>query len=184
MAQALRYLETTADGGDWPSATMLGRLFFFGATGVPRDTRRGYEWLLKAADEGKHAPAMALVGGILRRGEEGVTARDAAEALRWFEKGALQKDAASQNGLARMLLHGDGVPRDIYRAKHLLELAANKGASLLSLPLSFVFCHLCFFRCRCRRRRRRRRHRSLSSLRAGKPRSDTLPATYLPRHLS
>lgn len=171
FAQALRYLETTADGGDWPSATMLGRLFFFGATGVPRDTRRGYEWLLRAADEGGHAPAMGLVGGIVRRGEPGVVLRDASKALRWFEKGAAQKDAASQNGLARMLLNGDGVPRDIYRAKRLLELAANQGASLApSLSFYFVFFYcvepaLVVV--------------SLSEPRSGTQRSDALPSTSL-----
>ena len=99
---------------------------------------RGFDWLLLAANAG-HAPAMGIVGAIVRHGERGVVAQNVTAARTWFEQGVLRNDSASQNGLARMLLRGDGgIKRDVYRAKMLLERSANHGESLALVTLAMM----------------------------------------------
>ena len=51
---------------------------------------RGFDWLLLAANAG-HAPAMGIVGAIVRHGERGVVAQNVTAARTWFEQGVLRK---------------------------------------------------------------------------------------------
>lgn len=53
--------------------------------------------------------------------------KDAAEAVKWFQRAADQGDAQGKHNLALMLLDGAGAPKDTARARSLLKEAAASG---------------------------------------------------------
>lgn len=73
-----------------------------------------------AADEG-HAKAQARLGDILDKAE------DDAEAVAWYRKSAEQGDADGEYGLGQMYAKGEGVERDLEKARSHIERAADKG---------------------------------------------------------
>lgn len=74
----------------------------------------------KAAQLG-YAPAQARMGDILDKAEEDV------EAVDWYRKAAEQANAAGEYGLGQMYLKGEGVGKDIEKARSLFLRAAQKN---------------------------------------------------------
>lgn len=77
----------------------------------------------KAALAG-YAPAQARLGDILDKSEEDK------EAAEWYRKSAAQGNAAGEFGLGQMYLKGEGVEKDVEKARKYIELAAEKNELL------------------------------------------------------
>ena len=80
---------------------------------------------LKSRAAGGDANAQVRMGIDYRDGK-GV-ARDNAEALKWFHKGAEKGDAAALDNLGWMVEHGLGTAKDFRAAAKYYRAAANKG---------------------------------------------------------
>lgn len=77
----------------------------------------------KAALAG-YAPAQARLGDILDKSEEDK------EAVDWYRKSAAQGNAAGEFGLGQMYLKGEGVEKDLEKARTYILLAAEKNELL------------------------------------------------------
>ncbi len=73
----------------------------------------------KAAQLG-YAPAQARLGDVLDKAEEDVEAAD------WYRKAAEQGNAAGEYGLGQMYLKGEGVKKDVEKARSYILRAAQK----------------------------------------------------------
>lgn len=74
--------------------------------------------------------------------EEGLSAyqrRDWPAALREFQPLAQSGDAVAQSRLGHMLLHGNGITKDVAQAVKLLTEAADKGDALAQNTLGPLF---------------------------------------------
>lgn len=74
----------------------------------------------KAALAG-YAPAQARWGDILDKSEEDK------EAVDWYRKSATQGNAAGEFGLGQMYLKGEGIEKDVEKARTYIRLAAEKN---------------------------------------------------------
>lgn len=77
----------------------------------------------KAALAG-YAPAQVRLGDILDKSEEDQ------EAAEWYRKAAAQGNAAGEFGLGQMYLKGEGVEKDVEKARTYIRLAAEKNELL------------------------------------------------------
>lgn len=71
-----------------------------------------------------YAPAQARLGDILDKSEEDK------EAVDWYRKAAAQGNAAGEFGLGQMYLKGEGVEKDVEKARTYIRLAAEKNELL------------------------------------------------------
>lgn len=76
--------------------------------------------------------------GIMHDQGEG-TARDAAEAARWYRLAAEQGDSSAAFNLGLMYESGDGVPRDLKQAVNWYRLAAEDGDALAQFRLGLLY---------------------------------------------
>jgi len=121
VAAGMAWLQRAESAGDADAAFLLGKLGFRGESGLKPDYVTAREHLLRAAGLGHDGAGYYL--GLIYKNGYGVTA-DAAEAVRWFAR------AADGNPIARFMLanayrYGDGVARDMDRARELYESAAE-----------------------------------------------------------
>lgn len=124
-ADAVRWLEIAAKGGQRDAQTMLGDFYARGTVG-PKDIERAIELLRSAAAQG--APrAQSLLGWIYSGGGGGK--RDEAEAFKWLVAAARQEDGYALLRLSEFYYRGIVVAADQARAKRLLLRAAELGES-------------------------------------------------------
>ncbi len=88
------------------TAAALAATFVLACLWDARPTLRG----LWGVTRGRASDEFAM--GLLRDGGHGFLARNPAKAAYWYRKAALQGLAPAQLALARLLLEGEGVPRD------------------------------------------------------------------------
>lgn len=145
-------LLRAARGGDVESMRILGKMLIEGK-GVKRDVKNGVKWMKMAADAGD-AGAMLIMGDLHRNGtgvaknikmavEYYILAdengnKNAAkrlqkltlkEALPWWEKKAEAGDKKATLKLMLAFAEGDGVDKDLDKARELYKLASEKWPS-------------------------------------------------------
>jgi TPR repeat protein len=124
-AEAVRWLEIAAKGGQRDAQTMLGDFYARGTVG-PKNIERAIELLRAAAAQG--APrAQSLLGWIYSGGGGGK--RDEAEAFKWLVAAARQEDGYALLRLSEFYSRGIVVAADQSRARRLLVRAAELGES-------------------------------------------------------
>jgi TPR repeat protein len=120
--RAIAYLEQAAAKGRPNALTAIADMYRVGM-GVevnPETARDYYERAIAAGDIG--APSMGLAA--LYRGP---ALRDPERALGYFEQAAATGRGTALSGLADMYRRGDGVPRDLGRARDYYEQALEAG---------------------------------------------------------
>lgn len=125
-AKPLAELQAAADRGDAESQFQLSRACLMGV-GLPKDLPRAFALMKSAAAQG-HADALGGVGYFYSKGL--ATAKDPAEAMRWFRKGAQKGSAKSQLNLGKSLLDGesgDTAGRTPDEGLRWIRMAANQG---------------------------------------------------------
>jgi TPR repeat protein len=126
MHLALNWYEAAANQGDWIAQLSLGRIYYFGLSGVDRNTTTAKKWLQMAADSGSGAAAFYL--GLLNDDGQDTTI-DYTEAARWYLRAAAAGNPLAQEKLALILLTGKGVDtkRDTVSAYAWMLVSASFG---------------------------------------------------------
>lgn len=119
--RGLQYLRYVALGGDRPTQTFLGDLYYNELT-EDDDVTMASIFLRLAADNGD-AESAGRLARLYMRGR-GMT-RNRGDAAKYFEQAAKAGDVESSIMLGRMYLLGDGVEKNIDRAKAYLDKAAD-----------------------------------------------------------
>lgn len=123
---SLPEVTEAARAGDAGAAYRLGAMYERGR-GVEASAREAEHWYREAAREGE-ADALYNLGALLERGAPG-RERDAAMAAEYFRRASDQRDAQAQLNLGLLYYKGDGVERDLARARAFLLLAALNGSA-------------------------------------------------------
>lgn len=114
--------EKAARAGDTEAAFELGEMYRVGSPGMPPEPDKAWSWYKQAAQQ-KHAQA-ALMLGLLAKNGDGV-ARDDAESAKWLTLASRLGNAHAMFLLYNAYQEGCGVPRDIVKARALLEESAD-----------------------------------------------------------
>jgi serine/threonine protein kinase len=114
----------SADLGDATAMKELGESYNTGE-GVAKDSLEAVRWFLRSAAAG-NSDAMLALGGLYLLGDEGVPQSDE-DALHWFQKAADLSNPHGMYNLARMYEKGQGVSRNIDKAKQLYQESAGLG---------------------------------------------------------
>lgn len=110
-----------------PSKCVLGEMLF----ADPAQAQRGLA-LCKESAEAGDPDAQAKVGDFYFRGAGPVKA-DHAEARRWYDKAAQQKQPAAARRLGEMYAKGDGGKRDAKKAIELWKVADAAGDPMVAI---------------------------------------------------
>ena len=120
--RSLDWLHSAASAGHAGAQETLGRAC---VEGREQNWGCASHYFELAARAGR-APAMALYGWVLAS-QPGATAKDQAEALAWYKKGAAAGDLFAQNNLGEMYERGRGTPKDDKQARQWYGKAAEAG---------------------------------------------------------
>ncbi|KAK4170323.1 protein sel-1 1 [Cladorrhinum sp. PSN259] len=136
----IEYLNLMSEKGDFKASFNLGRIFYEGQRGLPKDMAQARKYFAEVTQkywkngrvvqtpkpglDKTAAKAAGYLGRMYMRGE-GVE-QNFDRAKFWFERGAHLKDAQSQHGLGLLHLHGYGVKRNVaIAAGHFKDAAAQ-----------------------------------------------------------
>lgn len=130
------WFKKAADAGN-PYATLdLGELYISGELGA-QDLVKGRQYVTKAADMG-HLGAVFLLGTMQKAGAGG--AKDAGAAFKNFEKAAAVEggNPLAEYELGNCYLYGEGVKKNLAKAKEYYKKAADKGMPAAKLVLDVI----------------------------------------------
>ncbi|KAK4456416.1 protein sel-1 1 [Cladorrhinum samala] len=149
----IEYLNLMSEKGDFKASFNLGRIFYDGQRGLPKDMGLARKFFFDVAQKywvkGRPiqnpkpgldkiaAKAAGFLGRMFMRGEGAEQNFDRAKF--WFERGALLKDAQSQFGLGLLHLHGYGVKRDVAEASSYFKAAAAQDFSHAQVQLGALY---------------------------------------------
>lgn len=136
MPLAVEYWEKASAEGHLLARHQVALIYLKGANGVPQNTDRAVELLLKGAEDG-YAESQYLLGFYYINGN-GVPQNDF-EAFKWIEKAALQGDASAQKDIGICYSNGRGVNVDKKKAMEWFEKAAGNGNMQASLCLADMY---------------------------------------------
>jgi TPR repeat protein len=102
--------------------------------GVAKNDAEAVEWFTLAAKAG-NSSAMLTLGGLYLLGNDGVEQNDE-DAAKWFQKAADLKNAAAIYDLGKLYEDGQGVPRNMEKAKELYLESAKLGNAFAQRRLS------------------------------------------------
>ena len=105
----------------------MGRLYYAGQRGIPREADRALEYFQQAAEQG--VPEAEFNIGVMESRGEGATGEvDQAAAYEHFERAADGGHVPAQNGLGVMNLHGQAnTTRNATKARQYFQMAADQG---------------------------------------------------------
>lgn len=136
--ERVRLFKRASDMGYTLAKVNLGRTYFFGQDGVPKNEAEGMR-LLREAAAANHPLAQAFMGDRFASGTGGVS-KSAADALKWYKLSAEQGFSAGQTGLGSMFLRGDGVNKDYVEALKWFKLAIdNDGNPAATAQLAYMY---------------------------------------------
>ncbi|KAK0734445.1 hypothetical protein B0T26DRAFT_670739 [Lasiosphaeria miniovina] len=136
----IEYLDLMSQKGDFKASFNLGRIYYEGQRGLPKnfDLARKYFFTVAQKFWKKGRPvenfkpgldktaskAAGFIGRMYTRGE-GVD-QSFERAKVWFDRGSEFGDAQAHYGLGLLLLHGYGVKKNIVKATNLFKAAADQ----------------------------------------------------------
>ncbi|KAK3330096.1 hypothetical protein B0H66DRAFT_542776 [Apodospora peruviana] len=149
----IEYLDLLSQKGDFKATFNLGRIYYEGRRGLPRDLDLARSYFLmvtqkfwkknRIVDNFKPeldktaCKAAGYLGRMYLRGE-GVE-QNFKNAKFWFDRGMSHSDAQSAYGLGLMLLNGYGVKRNIGAAIEKLKLSAEQEFSHAQVQLGTLY---------------------------------------------
>ena len=110
-------MQTLAQAGNAEAQAQWAYFLDTGKHRIKKDKEQALKWFRAAARQG-HAFAQYAVGFY---------EKDKREALRWYKLASEQNNAFAQFNLAKMLVEGDGVPKDLAAAKEWMKKSADRG---------------------------------------------------------
>lgn len=117
------WLRKAAEHSHAESQVALSRMYFNGIFGVRKDVTLGLQLMMKAADGG-YDVALYEMGRTYESGLRGMST-DKAKAIYWYQEAAERGNIAAQLWLGKKYQSGDGVPKDIDKARFWLRKAAD-----------------------------------------------------------
>ena len=136
IAEGVKQLQAAAAKGDAHAQFVLGLCFQYGQ-GVTQSVDEAQALYLKAATQGQPAAQFFLGVFLLGRDSQDPD-RDAAGAVVWLEKAAVQKFHRANHYLADLYLSGNGVARDPVKARQWLQKAADAADPAASFRLAIL----------------------------------------------
>ncbi len=116
QAEAVKWFRKASENGSADAPRCLGTAYAEGRGGLPVDKKRAFRCFLMSAERGD-AQAQFAVGKAYEQGD-GV-ARNAVEAVKWYEKSSQGGFVNASEALARIYEEGrDGVPKDAAKAAY------------------------------------------------------------------
>lgn len=126
-----------AELGDAEAQLQVGMKVYQGK-GAAQDRKKGFVWLLKAAENGKFSPeSLNILGRAYFNGID--IEKNYSEARKWFIVSAGQDNATAKNDLAYMLYNGLGGDRDYAKAFELYKQLAKHGDVLAQANLGTMY---------------------------------------------
>ena len=110
-------MQTHAEAGNAEAQAQWAYFLDTGKYRIKKDKKKALEWYRAAARQG-HAHAQYAMGFY---------EKDKREELRWYKLAAEQNHTSAQFNLAKMLVEGDGVPKDLDAAKEWMQRSADRG---------------------------------------------------------
>ena len=127
----------SAESGD-PEAQLSAGIKLYKGQGVLQDREKGFKWLLKAAEEGKHSPeSLHILGQAYFNGTD--TEKNYAEARKWLSLLADQGNYSAKNDLAFMLYNGLGGDKDYAKSFELYKQASKHGDVFAQANLGLMY---------------------------------------------
>ena len=132
----LKALEASAEEGDLDAQYRLGRSYYYGEDGAPKDGKKAFEWFSRAAEGGSIAAQYYL--GLCCSREVG-TDKDLVRAAELFTAAAEEgyPPAITELGLCYEL--GHGVEMDKGRAAELYQEGADQDYAPAQCNLGFFY---------------------------------------------
>ncbi|RAH68669.1 ubiquitin ligase complex subunit HRD3 [Aspergillus aculeatinus CBS 121060] len=154
LEDVLEYLDLMSRKGELKATFSLGKMYYEGGRGLPRNFRRAMRyfkqvtrryWNQDGSVNPNHpqgieklaAKAAGHVGLMYLRGE-GVE-QNFATASSWFRRGLANGDALCQHELGLIYLHGYGVTPDAFRAASYFRSAADQDFPAAETRLGALF---------------------------------------------
>ena len=127
----------SAESGDAEAQLSAGIKLYKGQ-GVLQDREKGFKWLRKAAEEGKHSPeSLHILGQAYFNGTD--TEKNYAEARKWLNLLADQDNYSAKNDLAYMLYNGLGGDKDYAKSFELYKQASKHGDVFAQANLGLMY---------------------------------------------
>jgi TPR repeat protein len=134
-SKGLEYLIESGQKGNGAAYLEVGKLFYGGAEGIPRDYQEAGKFYLLAANANV-AEAQGLVSSMYAYGIG--LPLDYLEAFSWATKGAEADDGLASANLGLLLFYGYGTTTNEERGLQLLNKAEKKNIPVALLALSRV----------------------------------------------
>lgn len=115
---AVYWYAKAAERGSADGQNMLGWSYCNGTHGVQKNEEKAIYWFTKAAEQG-HAESARWLGDFYSE------KKNHEKASYWYTKGAEQGDTKAKYHLGINYYFGNGVPKDVAKAKHWIALAAE-----------------------------------------------------------
>jgi TPR repeat protein len=134
---AYSYYMKAANLGNVDAMTNLGILYEKGL-GVSKNIEKAINWLKKAIDLEENARAMNALGSIFYYGSDDIDI-DYSEALKLFRKASEQGNVDATNNLGVCYEEGNGVAKNLERAKHFYKKASDRNHSCGTNNYGYIF---------------------------------------------
>ena len=130
--KAAEWYRLSADAGNAKAMCNLGVLYAYGH-GVERDMTKAAEWYRLSSENG-YPRGMTNYACLLRDGEG--APKDPGMAVHWFERSGTPR---AKRLLAQMYLSGTDVPKDVQKARELLESASAKDRKAMFILGDIIY---------------------------------------------
>jgi TPR repeat protein len=127
----------SAEIGDSEAQLRVGMQLYQGQ-GVLQDRKKGFSWILEAAEDGKYSPeSLHILGQAYFKGTD--TEKNYVAARKWLGLLADQDNFSAKNDFAYLLYHGLGGDTDYAKAFELYKQAAIHGDVLAQANLGLMY---------------------------------------------
>ncbi|WP_011608305.1 tetratricopeptide repeat protein [Histophilus somni] len=126
-SDAFPLFKQLAEQGDANAQHNLGLMYEYG-DGITQNDQQAVYWYTKAAEQG-YANAQNNLGLMYTDGGKGIT-QNYKQAVYWYTKAAEQGYANAQYNLGVMYANGQGVQRNVSKAKQYYRLACDNGLNI------------------------------------------------------
>ena len=130
--KAAEWYRISADAGNAKAQCNLGVLYMYGH-GVEKDPSKAAEWYRRSSENG-YSRGMTNYACLLRDGN-GVP-KDTEKAVYWFTQSGSPR---AKRLLAQMYLSGTDVPKDVNKARELLESASSRDRKAMFILGDLIY---------------------------------------------
>ena len=153
LEDVLEYLDLMSRKGDFKATFSLGRIYYDGQKGLPRNMKNAKHYFMKVAKlywrdgriiesdrpglEKIATKAAGYIGRMFLRGEGVEQSNEKAQI--WFNRGIKSTDAGSLWGMGLMYLEGLGVPKNSIKATEYFKASADQDYAPAQVALGAFY---------------------------------------------